>query len=218
MAARRPGRGQGTRVREVTRAKLLRTAADMFFAGGFNATAVDAIAAEAGFTTGAVYSNFGGKADLFLAVIEEQSRAEIEAVRAALVTARTDEERLEVFTTTVGRDPARWQGRVAATLEFLSFARQDPPLLARLAEAQHLADAAVEELLASMCRALGVEPPADLTELTREVQSLLSGIALRSLFDDFDVAATVSRAISSLITADRSEMATSLQVHQVGSP
>jgi AcrR family transcriptional regulator len=45
------------------------------------------VAAEAGFTTGAVYSAFGGKAELFLAVlderIEERARGMVEAARGA---------------------------------------------------------------------------------------------------------------------------------------
>ena len=104
MAASRPGRGQGVRVREITRGRLLETAEAMFLSSGYADTSVDAVAHAAGYTTGAVYSNFGGKADLFLAVLESQTAAELAAVRAALAAATTDEQRLRVFTTVVGSE------------------------------------------------------------------------------------------------------------------
>src|SRR4051794_31756996 len=99
MATKKPGRGQGVRVREVTRARLLATAEDVFWSRGYAATSVDLIAEKAGYTTGAVYSNFGGKADLFLAVLEQASADQLAAVRTALDEAKTDEQRLSVFTT-----------------------------------------------------------------------------------------------------------------------
>ena len=204
---RRPGRGQGQRVRQVTRERLLATAETMFLTRGFAGTAVDAIADEAGYTTGAVYSNFGGKADLFLAVLEKAAEEQLAAIRAALEAARTDEQRLELFTTAFTRNPAEWQARVAATIEFLSYARRHPELHGRMMAAQRLADDATAELLSALCRALGVEPPADPQEITREVNALINGLAIRSLFDDeLDVAPAISRAINSLLTGDRSDL------------
>src|SRR5919201_1972 len=55
-----------------TRDALIGAAAKVFLARGFQAASVRRIASEAGMTTGAVYSNFDGKADLFLAVLEEK--------------------------------------------------------------------------------------------------------------------------------------------------
>ena len=42
------------RTREATRARLLATAEELFMGQGYAATTVDAVAQEAGFTTGAV--------------------------------------------------------------------------------------------------------------------------------------------------------------------
>src|SRR3954447_26890337 len=103
----------------------------MFLGRGFAGTSVDAVAHEAGYTTGAVYSNFGGKADLFLAVLEKTTDDEGAAVRAALADAVTDEQRLGVFTSALIRDQSRWQARVAATLEFVSAVRDDSQIRAR---------------------------------------------------------------------------------------
>ena len=54
-----------------TREELLAAATRVFAARGFNGASVDDVAADAGYTTGAVYSNFGGKEDLFLSAFEQ---------------------------------------------------------------------------------------------------------------------------------------------------
>jgi AcrR family transcriptional regulator len=51
---------------------LLDAARTVFLRAGYHATTVEAVAREAGFTTGAIYSRFDGKADLFLALLEER--------------------------------------------------------------------------------------------------------------------------------------------------
>src|SRR5829696_8495062 len=59
--------------RAATRRRLLGAAIAVVAERGFHAASVDAIAAEAGFSVGAIYSNFGGKDDLFLAVFDEHA-------------------------------------------------------------------------------------------------------------------------------------------------
>ena len=53
-----------------TRAELIRAARVVFLRRGFHGASVDEIAEEAGYTKGAVYSNFVGKDDLYLAVLQ----------------------------------------------------------------------------------------------------------------------------------------------------
>ena len=53
-----------------TSAGLVETARGLFLERGFHATSLDEIAEAAGYSKGAVYSNFGGKAELFLAVLD----------------------------------------------------------------------------------------------------------------------------------------------------
>lgn len=54
-----------------TRAALVASARRVFGREGFNGANLAAIAREAGLTKGAVYSNFDSKADLFLAVLDD---------------------------------------------------------------------------------------------------------------------------------------------------
>ena len=63
------------RRREMTRRHLLDAAAIVFARDGFHGATLDDVAATAGFTKGAVYSNFKSKDDLFLAVLRRPDRA-----------------------------------------------------------------------------------------------------------------------------------------------
>jgi AcrR family transcriptional regulator len=59
------------RKRSVTRARILQAAAAAIEETGFQRASLDEIAARAGLTKGAVYSNFASKDELFLAVLRE---------------------------------------------------------------------------------------------------------------------------------------------------
>lgn len=58
-------------IREATRARIREAAADLFAHRGWQGTHLRDVAAAADATTGAVFSNFVDKADLFSAVLEE---------------------------------------------------------------------------------------------------------------------------------------------------
>ena len=58
--------------REQTRQELLSAAEACFVSRGFHASSVDEVAERAGYTKGAVYSNFAAKEDLFFAVYERR--------------------------------------------------------------------------------------------------------------------------------------------------
>src|SRR5260370_18132157 len=55
-----------------TRERLLVAARRVFARHGFHGASVEEIASEAGFSTGALYSNFDGKEDLFLVLMERE--------------------------------------------------------------------------------------------------------------------------------------------------
>jgi AcrR family transcriptional regulator len=65
-----------------TRDRLLAAAAEVFAEKGYDRAGVQEIARRAGFTTGAIYGRFRGKADLLVAAIAEQSDDEFEELFA----------------------------------------------------------------------------------------------------------------------------------------
>src|SRR6476646_7446205 len=60
------------RRRAMTRQHLLDAAAIVFTRNGFHGSTLDEVASTAGFTKGAVYSNFTSKDDLFLALLDDR--------------------------------------------------------------------------------------------------------------------------------------------------
>src|SRR3954462_11332492 len=80
-----------------TRDDLVAAADALFSANGFHPTSVDAVADAAGYTKGAVYSNFASKEELFLAVYErraERAQAAVERTLAAAPDAMTGVDRV----------------------------------------------------------------------------------------------------------------------------
>jgi len=69
---------------EQTRQDLLAAALSVFSRKGFDATRLEDIAEVAGVTRGAVYHHFGGKNELFLALIEDASSVGSQAVQKAV--------------------------------------------------------------------------------------------------------------------------------------
>ncbi|WP_281182415.1 TetR/AcrR family transcriptional regulator [Nocardia miyunensis] len=72
--------------RQITRARLLRSAGDLFLANGFDAVSMDRIAAHAGYSRGAVSGNFASKAEVGAAVLDELYRHVTERMRTVRIT------------------------------------------------------------------------------------------------------------------------------------
>src|SRR2546426_1180547 len=88
------------RRQEQTRTELLDAAARVFARRGYHKATVEEIAAEAGYTTGAVYSNFDGKEALFMAIADRQVEdriAQIEAVGDAAGGTEAGQEAADQF-------------------------------------------------------------------------------------------------------------------------
>jgi len=121
---------------ERTRERLVDAAERLFRSQGFHATSVDVVAAEAGYTKGAVYSNFDSKEDLFFAVYERRLDARVAEMEAALETAASVREGLErVIPGGRGRRETD-DGWMAVFFEFWAHALRHPELRERFA-AQH---------------------------------------------------------------------------------
>jgi AcrR family transcriptional regulator len=69
-----------------TRRELIDAAERLFARDGFHATSVDLVADEAGYTKGAVYSNFESKEDLFFAVYERRVDRAVAEMENTLAT------------------------------------------------------------------------------------------------------------------------------------
>lgn len=77
---------------QLTRARLLAAAAEVFAEHGFGGASLDAIATRAGYTRGAVYSNFADKAEILIALIDREAEA-FRTERLPMLLALPDEQR-----------------------------------------------------------------------------------------------------------------------------
>jgi len=117
-----------------TRADLIAAARDVFLARGFHAATLDEIAEQAGYTKGAVYSNFAGKDDLFIAMLAEHYVRRAAAYAELVLEPDDDEEAyravarfmLEAYEL----EPTWWP----LVSDFSSHASRQPELRERLRE------------------------------------------------------------------------------------
>jgi AcrR family transcriptional regulator len=119
--------------KEQTRQALLDAGRDLFVREGFHGTTLDRVAAEAGFTKGAVYASFPTKADLFLAIFERRTDERIAQIEVVAEQAGSVIE----LTRLMARDWERVMGDEHAwsllLIEFWVHAARDEGLRERLA-------------------------------------------------------------------------------------
>jgi AcrR family transcriptional regulator len=148
--------------REQTRQELVTAAEACFVTRGFHATSVDQVAERAGYTKGAVYSNFASKEDLFFAVYERRVEQTLTEVVPSLRQAGAEHAFDWLATGTIERRD-RDDSWLAVFFEFWAHALRHPELRERFA-AIH---ARFLEPLAEAVRALaedrGLALPADVT-------------------------------------------------------
>src|SRR5215211_6513441 len=155
-----------------TRAELMASARQLFLRRGFHAASLELVAQEAGFTIGAVYSRFGSKADLFLAILDQhidQIVAEVGQV-AGLDQPLGDHAEL-----LAGRRMAlleRERDWFPLVLEFWSHAARDERLVAAYAG-----------LIEADYARLGLPLPLAPEVLARAVVAMGNGVALERLTD-----------------------------------
>ncbi|KFU77381.1 DNA-binding transcriptional regulator, AcrR family [Amycolatopsis lurida] len=161
-----------------THEHLLEAGRQVFLRRGFLAATVEEIAADAGYTRGAVYKHFGGKEGLWLAIIEATAEGHLERLRRtlALATGRDDVIAALAPVDVVDKDAAQWS---AAAAEVLAATAQQPETAALVAAVQRRHDDEVVSLLAEHARRLRLEPALPLRDAVVMLGALGIGLALR---------------------------------------
>jgi AcrR family transcriptional regulator len=168
-----------------TRAGLLAAARRVFVERGFHAATLDDIAEEAGYTKGAVYSNFRGKDDLFLALLDEHYERRVGAHRELfeqLELVDPEEARVAVariIYAAYEREPAWW----ALIADFSTHASRDAELSARLRALRERFLGALAELIAAVGERQGLGYRLSTHEVARATGALLRGLMLDWILD-----------------------------------
>lgn len=92
-----------------TRAQLLDAAARVYARRGFDGATLEEVAAEAGFTKGALYGHFGSKENLLLALVEEYLTGQVT-------------EQMDLF----DRDRATWERPLAGSHHWMDRLQERP--------------------------------------------------------------------------------------------
>jgi AcrR family transcriptional regulator len=155
--------------RAATRRRLLDAAIAVVAERGFHAASVDAIAAEAGYSVGAIYSNFGGKDDLFLAVFDEhaawfeQVMSDATAEATAIEALLAEEQQFLVF------------------VSFWSYAVREPKVKRRLAARMARFREHIAGLVRQRAEKENRELVADADQIALMALALFRGVALERL-------------------------------------
>lgn len=166
------------RRRQQTREHLLAAAAEVFAERGFHGASLDEVASVAGFTKGAVYSNFKNKEDLFLALFKANYDREMEALRATLTDSKAPPEaRIADFVGLI-RDQTRESGSTFSLLyqEFWLYAARNPEVREQLTRIDDEGARALAEILRTENERVGAEPLKSPLQTARLVEILFRGI------------------------------------------
>jgi len=175
--------------RQRTRAKLVAAAAAVIGERGFERTSLDAVAARAGMTRGAIYGNFKDKEALFLAVVAERWAPILPAVAPGAGFAETMTALGEAV---VAALPERRAAAIGAA-SFQLYALTHPQMRARV-------QAANGGIYAGMAAGLAGAPlPLPPDDFVRVAHALIEGLLLLHALTPELVDADVIRAAFRLL-------------------
>ena len=168
---------------EQTRQQLLAAAARVFARRGYQQASVEEIAAEAGFTTGAVYSNFTGKEELFLALADREVDSRIAEIHAVAEAAERGEEAgaeaAQQFARFLESDP-QWP---LLFYEFWSFGVRNAEIQEEFSKRREAVRDALAETLERVANELGFRLRFPAPALAAAVSAALNGLAFERAAD-----------------------------------
>ena len=167
---------------ERTRQRVLIAAAKVFARRGYHRATVDEIASEAGFTIGALYSNFSGKEELFLALADrhvEERIAEVAAIAGAAEGDEPSKDAAEQFRAFLERDP-EWP---LLFYEFWSLSVRNPELQGELAKRRDAIRDALAACLARIAKRHGFRLRFPAPVLATAIAASLNGLAFERAAD-----------------------------------
>lgn len=164
-----------------TRAQLLEAAQRVFLRKGFHGASLDEIAEEAGYTTGAVYSNFSGKDDLFLAVLDAEARRRFPLHTEAMLRAGSIEEGLRASAREMAGYAREHPGWTGVYVEFWTHASRRPELRRRVAEQHERLLDTVGGLVGEWTARWDVEFRLPVREVVRGIYAISRGMGLEAL-------------------------------------
>jgi AcrR family transcriptional regulator len=176
----RAARAEGREARN----ELLTAALRVFARRGYREAGVDEIAAEAGYSKGALYWHFSGKEELLLTLLEERIDTPMRERFALLASAPPERDMSVEATRAFAQQLDGEREALLLEREYWSLAIRDPELRARYAERQLELRRDLAVAMEARARHLGTP---DLTmppeEVARIVMSIIGGLAVDELIE-----------------------------------
>src|SRR5580704_12473253 len=166
--------------RERTRAALIAAALEIIASKGFAAASLDEIAAKAGMTKGAIYSNFSSKAGLLLAAMMAKGLT----VESEPSASDSLADHVRAMADGLSQTIRRAHGEAALLAQFQIHALTDPELRAGLGEVYAAAFAGTAAYLAGLKGASGAMAPR---HLAVALQSIALGLMVQSFLTPDEV-------------------------------
>lgn len=160
--------------RERTRRKLVDAAMDVVAKRGYQRASVDEVAGAAGYSVGALYSNFASKDELLLAIVDEHFAWGERALADAPAHAGLAEW-LGAFDD--------WPRQFRLFIEFWAYAVDDDELRERLAGRMRALRAAVAAAIERSAAAHGRELPRPAEDLAVAALALTRGLIIEGMAD-----------------------------------
>jgi AcrR family transcriptional regulator len=174
-------------------------AVEVFAARGIAASSLSQVAAAAGLTKGAIYSNFASKDELVLAIMEEhvatRLRDALEAFDAAEDLDLAVHELADSLARAIQTD-STWQHLF---FEYCTLARRDPALQAGLMTRRREGRAAVARAIERIFDRYGIEAALSPDELAIAGLAISNGLSIESGIDPTAVPADLFARILTLI-------------------
>jgi AcrR family transcriptional regulator len=160
---------------EDTRRRLLDAARRVFVQRGFHAATLEQVADAAGFTKGAVYSQFESKADLFFRLLEKRIEQRLHEIRSAGALASSPQELGSIMGRQWVRGARADMGWQLLALEFRLHVARNPELRERYVSIYARLRDAIAEALAAEFRSAGLEPPIAPVDIARAALAIGQG-------------------------------------------
>lgn len=167
---------------ERTRERLVATARDLFLRNGYGATSLSEVAEAAGFSKGAVYSNFRGKGHLCLAVLDDIRTEQLNLLTESVMRDARIEDRLATFTAW-GEAHIGDEAWTTLEVEFLTQARHDDELRREITARVVAIRQALAHLLDALARELGASLAMPPEQAAMTLLSLGIGLGIQRITD-----------------------------------
>jgi AcrR family transcriptional regulator len=176
------------RRRQLTRQTLIEAAAEVFAQKGFYGASLEEIGEVAGFSRGAIYSNFGSKEELLFGVLDHYMDIQLDAVMTAMeATGRADVVADAVAATaaweSANRFTSNWPG---LALELRLAALRNPEVRKRLVDFERKSGERVARVIEEEWARRGVQPRISARDFADLSRAAIEGLTQLAAIDEED--------------------------------